>query len=93
MAAIDAMMTGEALMLSALTVGVTADGSPRERMLSSIVDCVALMFGAEVELGDDQRDRVCRRGLQLRQARHALDGALDRLGHLAGHVTGADARV
>ena len=43
-AAIDAMMTGEALMLRALTVGSTPCGRPSARMFSSIVARVSLTF-------------------------------------------------
>jgi hypothetical protein len=40
----DAMTTGDALMLRALTVGVTDCGSPRLRTFCSIVACVSLTF-------------------------------------------------
>ena len=90
-AAIDAMITGEALMLSALTVGSTVAGRPAFCRFCSMVGADLLDVGAERELGDDEGQRVGRRGLQALEAGHAGDGALDRLGHLLRDVRGAGA--
>ena len=87
----DAMITGDALMLSALTVGVTV--WRQARVLQVLLDRGAdlLHVGPERELGDDERQRVGGRGLEALEARHAADGALDRLGHLLRDVRGAGA--
>ena len=92
-AAIDEMTTGEALMLSAWTVGSADAGRLALAIASVIAGGRRLDVGAERELGDDQRDRVRRGRLDGLEPRHAADRVLDRLGHLLGDVGRAGARV
>ena len=91
--ATEAMITGDALMLSARTCGVTLwrQAGRLEVLLDRRADL--LDVGPELELGHDDRDRVGRGRREALEARHAGHGALDRLGDLLGDVGRADARI
>ena len=92
-AAIDETTTGEALMLSAWTVGVAAVG--QGGLGQRVLDRRGRLghVAPERELGHDQRDRVGRRRLDQLEARDRADGSLDRAGHLFEHVRGSCAGV
>ena len=86
LAAIDETTTGEALMLSAWTVG-----SARGRQVGAgdrLVDGRGRLLdvGAVRELADDQRDGVRRRRPEQLEPWDAGDGVLDRLGDLVRDV-------
>ena len=92
-AAIDETTTGEALMLSAWTVGVAESG--RRRLGQRVLDRRGRLghVAPERELGHHQGDRVGRCGLDQLEARDRADGPLDRAGHLLEDVGGSCAGV
>ena len=91
-AAIELMITGAALMLSAVTWGSTVSGRPALRQV--VVD-LGLDSSTSVpnENSDDEAHRVRRGRLERLEAGHAGQRTLDRLGDLLGDVLGAGARI
>ena len=72
-AAIDAMITGDELMLSAVTCGLTVAGSPAFWRFCSIAARISLTSEPNENWAIDERERVGGRGLEGLEAGHARD--------------------
>ena len=92
-APMDAMMTGEALMLRADAVGSTLSGRPASAMPSSMAASASLTSVPYSNWAMTRAIELAEVDWTVFEPRHAGDGALDRHGDLVGDVLRAGARV